>query len=66
MINKNEDFSSEILEEGDYEFVISASGELKSIVIPEELMEDPPKSVKRILKIFGITDIHVLNSSTLH
>ena len=66
MINKNEDFSLEILEEGDYEFVISASGELKSIVIPEELMEDPPKSVKRILKIFGITDIHVLNSSTLH
>ena len=66
MINKNEDFSSEILEDGDYEFVISASGELKSILIPEDLMDDPPKSVKRILKIFGITDIHLLNSGTLH
>jgi len=66
MINKDEDFSSEILEEGDYEFVISASGELKSILIPEELMDDPPKSVKRILKIFGISDIHLLNNSTLH
>jgi len=66
MINKDEDFSSEMLEEGDFEFVISASGELKSILIPEDLMEDPPKSVKRILKIFGITDIHLLNSSTLH
>lgn len=66
MINKDEDFSLEILEEGDYEFVISASGELKSILIPEELMDEPPKSVKRILKIFGISDIHLLNNSTLH
>lgn len=66
MINNDEDFSAEIIEEGDYEFVISADGELKSIMIPEDLMDDPPKSVKRILKIFGISDIHLLNASTLH
>lgn len=66
MINKEEDFSFEELEEGDYEFVIRADGELKSIMIPEDLMDDPPKSVKKILKIFGITDIHLLNNSTLH
>jgi hypothetical protein len=66
MINKEEDFSFEELEDGDYEFVIRADGELKSIMIPEDLMDDPPKSVKKILKIFGITDIHLLNNSTLH
>lgn len=66
MINKNEEFSEEEFEEGDYEFVISANGELKSIMIPEDLMEDPPKSVARILKIFGIKDIHTLTSGTLH
>jgi hypothetical protein len=66
MINNNEDFSEEEFEEGDYEFVISANGELKSIMIPEDLMDDPPKSVARILKIFGIKDIHTLTSGTLH
>lgn len=66
MINENEDYSEEVFEEGDYEFVISANGELKSIMIPEDLMEDPPKSVARILKIFGIKDIHSLTSGTLH
>lgn len=66
MINKDEDFSEEAFEEGDYEFVINANGELKSIMIPEDLMEDPPKSVARILKIFGIKDIHSLTSGTLH
>jgi hypothetical protein len=66
MINKDEDFSQEEFEEGDYEFVINANGELKSIMIPEDLMDDPPKSVARILKIFGIKDIHTLTSGTLH
>jgi len=66
MINKEEDFSSEELEDGDYEFVIRADGELKSIMIPDDLMDDPPKSVKKILKIFGIVDIHLLSNNTLH
>jgi len=66
MINKDDDFSYEEFEEGDYEFIITADGKLKSILIPEELMDDPPRSVKKILKIFGITDIHSLNNSTLH
>ena len=66
MINEDEDFSEEELENGDYEFIIRADGELKSILIPEDLMDDPPRSVKKILKIFGITDIHSLNNGTLH
>lgn len=66
MINEEEDFSDEEFEEGDYGFIISPTGELKSMMLPEDLMEDPPKSIKKILKIFGITDIHLLSEKTLH
>lgn len=53
-------------DEGDYGFVISANGELKSILMPEDLMDDPPIEIKRILKIFGIKNIHQLEPRTLH
>ena len=57
----DEDFS-----EDDYGFIIGANGELKTMMIPEDLMEDPPLEVKRILKIFGIKNIHQLEPRTLH
>ena len=66
MINEEEDFSDEEFEEGDYGFIIDPNGNLKGIIYPEDLMEDPPKSIKKILKIFGITDIHLLSEKTLH
>lgn len=53
-------------EEGDYGFIISANGELKSIMFPEDLFEDPPVEVKRICKIFGIKNLHQLDPRTLH
>lgn len=74
-INKeNEpDISEEFLEEeyddyddNDYCFIINPEGELKSIMFPEDLMEDPPKEIKKILKIFGIKDINDLTPKTLH
>lgn len=54
------------LEDTDYGFIISCTGELKSMMIPDFLMEDPPTEVKKILKIFGIKDIHSLDAKTLH
>lgn len=51
---------------GDFGFVIGADGELKSMMIPEDLMEDPPHSVKRIMKIFGIKDLQEVTIKTLH
>jgi len=36
------------------------------MMFPEDLMEDPPKTIKKILKIFGITDINVITEKTLH
>ena len=38
-------------EEGDYGFIIGPDGELKSIMLPEDLFEDPPSEIKKILKI---------------
>lgn len=53
-------------DETDFGFIISASGELKSMMIPDLLMDDPPAEVKKILKIFGIKDIHSIDSRTIH
>jgi hypothetical protein len=50
----------------DYGFIISPDGELKSIMFPEDLMENPPTEIKKILKIFGIKNINDLTPKTLH
>lgn len=57
----DDDFSDE-----DYGFIIGPNGELKSMMLPEDLMENPPLEVRKILKIFGIKDIHSLEPRTLH
>lgn len=58
--NEDEDF-----EEGDFGFIIGPNGELKTMMLPE-LMEDPPLEVRRILKIFGIKNIHQIEPRILH
>lgn len=50
----------------DFGFVIAGDGTLKSIQFPESLMTDPPKEVIKILRIFGIKNIHTLVDHTLH
>ena len=50
----------------DYGFIIDANGDLKTMMLPEELMDNPPSSIKKILKIFGIKDIHQFETRTLH
>jgi hypothetical protein len=53
-------------EDDDFGFIISSEGELKSMMIPEELMDDPPPQIKKILNIFGIKNIHTIDNRTLH
>ena len=54
-------------EEGDYGFIVSPTGELKHVYLPEDFMLDPPKEVEKILKIFGIKDINQATpTDTLH
>jgi hypothetical protein len=50
----------------DFGFVLGPDGSLKSFMIPEHLMTDPPEEVKMILELFGIDDIHELCDKTLH
>lgn len=50
----------------DFGFIIGPDGELKSIMYPEHLMEDPPEEVKMILQYFGIDDINTLENRVLH
>lgn len=52
--------------DGDYGFIIDANGDLKTMMLPEELMDNPPSSIKKILRIFGIKDIHQFEPRTLH
>ena len=50
----------------DFGFIISADGELKSIMYPEDLMEEPQEEIKLIMKIFGIADLDTSETRTLH
>lgn len=61
----DDDVEDDDFEDGDFGFIISPNGELKTMMLPE-LMEDPPLEVRRILKIFGIKNIHQIEPRTLH
>lgn len=57
----DDDFSPD-----DFGFIIGPDGELKSIMYPEHLMEDPPEEIKMILEIFGIDNVDTLENRNLH
>lgn len=51
----------------DYGFVIGADGKLKSLILPDKFQLNPPKKIKRILKILGFEDINMAGSNdTIH
>lgn len=52
--------------DNEFSFILDEDGDLKYFMMPENLMEDVPKKVKIILKMFGITDINELGKHTLH
>ncbi len=57
------------IEDGDYGFIVGPNGELKHLFTPEGFAIYPPKTVQRILKIFGIKDINAVgfdDSDTIH
>jgi hypothetical protein len=61
-----EEIEDDEYDPSDYGFIISADGELKSLMYPEELLGDPPEEIQLILKLFGITDIKELEQRTVH
>lgn len=54
------------VEADDFVFVIRSDGSLKSLTIPEQLMDDPPEEVQLVLSLFGIFDINSVIDRTLH
>ncbi len=53
-------------DDSDFGFIIGSDGELKHMMIPDDYMDDPPIEIKKILKIFGIKNIHMVDQRTLH
>ena len=58
---ETEDFGKD-----DFGFILGPNGEIKTFMIPEHLMTEPPEEVKMILSIFGIDDINDLENKLLH
>lgn len=54
------------LDATDFGFIISADGELKSLMYPESLEGDPPEEIIMILEILGIDLTAPKGSRTLH
>lgn len=50
----------------DITFVIGADGQLKHLLIPEDLVNNLPEEVEDILEILGINDFSQFNCRTLH
>lgn len=63
---EEENFEEEDICPDDFGFIIGPDGNLKTLMIPEKLMEDPPEEVMAILELFGIDDIHDLENRILH
>ena len=61
-----EEYEEEEIDADDFGFIIGPDGELKSLMYPEHLMEDPPEEIKMILRIFGIDSIDDIDNKTLH
>lgn len=56
------------IEEDDFGFLVDSEGNLKTIFGGEELFDDPPENVVKILAIFGIGNARSLSRAgiTIH
>jgi len=70
-INSQEQDALDLLDadiaDEDYVFVIGPDGELKSILLPDDVPFKQPKNIGKILKLFNITDVdNLAGNATLH
>jgi hypothetical protein len=63
-----EDEYDQLIEDSDYGFIISSSGELKTFFCPDNIENWPPKEIVKIFKIFKITNLDEIlpMSSSIH
>lgn len=56
------------IDDDDFGILIDSEGNLKTIFGSDELLDNPPESVVKILEIFGISDTYSLSriGATIH
>jgi hypothetical protein len=67
--NLEDDVTDDLdIDDSDYGFIISSSGELKTFFCPDDASGFPPKQILKIFKIFKINNVSevLTGSGTLH
>ncbi len=67
-LDQEHDYYDDEISDEDYGFIFDADGNLKSVFLPDSVLE-VPETIQAILDIFGIDDIDQLeygNSKTIH
>ena len=55
------------IDDDDYVFVVGSDGELKQVLLPENVPFKAPKNINKILRIFGVHDVsNIDKDSTMH
>ena len=65
-IELEEQYDDDISDD-DYVFVLGSDGELKQVILPENVPFKAPKNVNKILKVFGVHDVSNIDlDATMH
>lgn len=64
--DSDDDSEETQLDATDFGFIVSADGELKSLMYPDSLEGDPPEEIILILEILGIDLTAPKSTRTLH
>ena len=57
IVEQYEELYSSEIEDEDYVFVLGPDGELKQVILPDDVPFKAPKNIAKILKLFNIHDI---------
>jgi hypothetical protein len=65
-IELEEQYDDDISDD-DYVFILGSDGELKQVILPENVPFKAPKNVNKILKVFGVHDVSNIDlDATMH
>jgi hypothetical protein len=62
IVQEYEELYDSDINDDDYVFVLGPDGELKQVMLPDDVPFKAPKNVAKILKLFNIPDISNLDS----
>lgn len=57
-------FDADEIDDDDYGFIFDAEGNIKFVFVPDVLPFKPPKTIMKIMKILGVTDLSQFNDTT--